>query len=117
MFTESIALQGKPANSIPQVNFSVQNNVFPEEKNTKNENEKPAGLAAVEDIISGLQNNIKSLHDVDLNFSVHEASGRIMITVMDEHTGEILREIPSSEMLDLAVKLEEAIGLLIDKKV
>jgi flagellar protein FlaG len=40
-----------------------------------------------------------------------------MVTVVNEDTGEVIREIPSRELLDLAAKLEEAIGLIFDKKV
>jgi flagellar protein FlaG len=52
---------------------------------------------------------------VDLQFSVHEASGEIMVTVRDESSGEVIREIPPSEMLDLAARLGEMVGLLFDQ--
>jgi len=47
---------------------------------------------------------------------VHQASGVVMVTVTDESTGEVIREIPPSEVLDLAARLEEMVGLLFDQK-
>jgi uncharacterized FlaG/YvyC family protein len=115
VITENITLQGKSQSRFSQAEIAVQN-MFPGEKNAGG-NQKPANLSVMPDIISSLQRNIKALHDVGLNFSIHNASGNIMITVVNEDTGEVIREIPSSEMLNLAAKLEEAIGLLFDKKV
>jgi len=35
-----------------------------------------------------------------------------MVTVREESTGEVIREIPPSEMLDLAARIDEMVGLL-----
>lgn len=56
-----------------------------------------------------------TIHSVDLQFSIHEGSGRLAVTVMDSMTGEVIREIPPSEILDLAARLDEMIGLLFDQ--
>ena len=56
------------------------------------------------------------MHAMDLHFSVHEASGQTIVRVVDETTGEVVREIPSTEMLNLAAKLDEMIGLIFDQK-
>ena len=53
---------------------------------------------------------------MDLRFSVHEASGKFMVTVIDESSGEIIRELPSSEILDIAAKVENMMGLIFDQK-
>ena len=63
-----------------------------------------------------MQKNLKIMHNVDLQFSVHEASNQIMITVKDESTGKVIREIPPRELLDLAAKFDEMIGMIIDKR-
>ena len=64
-----------------------------------------------------LQNNLKVLHDVNLQFSVHQTSGQVIVAVTDRQTGELIREIPSREMLKLSAKLEEMMGLLFDQKI
>lgn len=67
-------------------------------------------------LVTDAQMNLDAMHDVALNFSIHESSGRTVITVADENTGEIIREIPSTEFLKLAAKLNEMAGVLFDQK-
>ena len=64
-----------------------------------------------------LQNNLKVLHDVNLQFTVHQATGQVIVAVTDRKSGELIREIPSSEMLKLSAKLEEMMGLIFDQKI
>ncbi len=68
------------------------------------------------ELVAEVQKNVNMIHSVDLQFSVHEASGEIMVTVMDGSTGDVIREVPPSEILDLAAKLEEMVGLMFDQK-
>ena len=57
-----------------------------------------------------------SQHDIHLNFSVHEATGRTVIKVIDAETREVVREIPPEEILKLIVSIEEMAGSLLDTK-
>ena len=116
MLLENVSMSGKSPNNLPPASIAVQGKILPVVKGIAEEEKKPADLSQIAEIAMDLQNKMQVLHNVDLNFSVHEASGTIMITVVDETTGEVIREIPSKELLDLAVKLEEAIGLIFDKK-
>ncbi|WP_052702845.1 flagellar protein FlaG [Paenibacillus beijingensis] len=50
-------------------------------------------------------------------FSVHKETNAIMIKVLDKDTGEMIREIPSEKTLDIAAKMMEIAGILIDHKV
>ena len=72
--------------------------------------------AHLKELAADVQKNLQIMHNVDLQFSVHEASGRVMIVVREESTGKVIREIPPREILNLAAKLDEIIGLLVDKK-
>ena len=75
-----------------------------------------ANSAHLEELAADMQKNLKIMHNVDLQFSVHEASGQIMVTVMDETSGKVIREIPPREILNLAAKIDEMIGLILDKQ-
>lgn len=77
---------------------------------------KKADMPDLEELAEDVQKNLNIMHNVDLRFSVHKASGQIMVTVIDETTGEVIREIPSSELLNLAAKLDEMVGILFDQK-
>lgn len=53
----------------------------------------------------------------DLVFTVHEETGRSVVTVSDAESGKVVRQIPSEETLKLAEKLEEFKSLLVDTQV
>lgn len=116
MLLESISMPGRNPNTLQPANIAVQGKILPGIKGNAEE-KKPVELSQIAEVAMDLQNKMQVLHNVDLNFSVHEASGKIMVTVVNEDTGEVIREIPSRELLELATKLEEAIGLIFDKKV
>jgi len=67
-------------------------------------------------LAADVQKNMNIIHNVDLKFSVNRDSGRIMVTVTDEATGEIIREIPPSELVKFADKFDEMVGMIFDKK-
>ena len=73
-------------------------------------------LPELEELVADVQKNISWIAGVDLQFSVHEASGKVMVTVTDKATGEVVREIPPSEFLDLSVRIEQMIGLIFNEK-
>lgn len=78
--------------------------------------EKGPDLSRMKETVANVQENLSMIHNVDLQFSVHEASGEIMITVTEGSTGEVIREIPPVETLNLAAKLDEMVGLIFDQK-
>jgi flagellar protein FlaG len=70
-----------------------------------------------QDVLDEIAQDLETLHSVGLNFSKHKASGRTMVKVMNRETDELIREIPAENVLNLAAKMDEMIGLLFDKKV
>jgi len=78
--------------------------------------EKYPDSSRMTELVADVQENLNIVHDVDLQFSVHEASGQLMVTVIDASTGEVIREVPPSEILELASKIEEMIGLIYDQR-
>jgi len=67
-------------------------------------------------IVADVQANLNMMHNVDLQFAVHSGSGDIMVTVTDGSTGEVIREIPPRELLNLAAKIDSMIGLIFDQE-
>ncbi|HAF94310.1 MAG TPA: flaG [Pseudomonas sp.] len=53
----------------------------------------------------------------DLDFSVDEASGRVVVQVIDSESGTLIRQIPSEEVLKLAEHLEDFSSLLLRDRV
>lgn len=49
----------------------------------------------------------------DLDFSIDEASGRVVAQVIDSESGTLIRQIPSEEVLKLAEHLDDFSSLLL----
>jgi flagellar protein FlaG len=54
--------------------------------------------------------------DVQLELSVNRELDRVVAKVVRRGTGEVVREIPPEEMLEMAKRLEEMSGLLLDER-
>ena len=57
-----------------------------------------------------------SMTACDIEFSIDEDSGHTVVKVIDRETKDVIRQIPSQEMLDLAQALDKLQGLLIRQK-
>lgn len=53
--------------------------------------------------------------NTQLSFRKHEGTGRTLVELVDIHSGEVLREIPSEKMLDIISGIWEWSGLIIDR--
>ena len=78
---------------------------------------KAPDLSHLSEEVANVQKNLRMIHDVDLQFKVHEPTGEVIVTVRDESTGEVIREIPPQEILNLAARLDAMVGLIFDQKV
>ena len=52
-----------------------------------------------------------------LEFLVDQDSGRDVIKVIDKTNGDLIKQYPSEEVLDLVTKLSEATGSLFNEQV
>ena len=66
------------------------------------------------ELVADIKNEM--IRNVGLQFVVHEDTGRVVVTVIDESTGKVIREIPPSEVLKLAASLDKTIGIIFDQK-
>ncbi|NIA08463.1 MAG: hypothetical protein GWP10_01475 [Nitrospiraceae bacterium] len=68
-------------------------------------------------LLNQVQENLKIIHDVSFQFSVHKATGQTIVKIIDQETGKVIREIPPKQVLDLAARIDEMIGILFNTKV
>lgn len=69
----------------------------------------------IENALRDINSKIKPTH-TECQFSYHEETKRISIKVMDQDTGEVIREIPPEKTLDMIAKSLELAGILVDEK-
>lgn len=65
----------------------------------------------VESAVSTIQEFVQSVRR-NINFSLEDTSGRVVVKVTDANSGDVIRQIPSEEALQLAESLEEVRSLL-----
>jgi len=78
-----------------------------------NQEQLKAAMSQISNYVQNVQRN--------LNFSIDETSGQTIVKVIDSESEEVIRQIPSEEMLALARRLselggEQVSGLLMQSK-
>jgi flagellar protein FlaG len=75
----------------------------------------PAREGSLEQAVTALTSHIQTLQR-DLQFSIDDGSGETIVKVIDSSTEEVIRQIPSEEVLALAEHLDEASGVLLKRE-
>lgn len=112
MYVEHINISQKSSAFGSQIRVQADKAINLKEENV----EKPvkeSDSSHVKALVTDVQNNLKN---VDLHFSVQQSSGKIIVTVTEESSGKVIREIPSREILELAAKIDEMVGMIFDQK-
>lgn len=63
-----------------------------------------------------LKSKIESTNK-SLKFFIHDATGQMAVKIINKDTNEVIKEIPAKELLDLKAKIDDMVGLLIDKEI
>ena len=75
----------------------------------------------MQELRSDLEQTIRALNikmevkSSRLNFSVDEVSDRVMVTVTNKNTGEIVRQVPADAILKVAHNMEALKGVIFDE--
>ena len=78
-------------------------------------NQNPASKDEVKNAVLKLEKFVSSTAS-DIQFSLDDDSGEPIVKVIDRSTKEVIRQIPSKEMLEIAQALDRLQGLLIKQK-
>lgn len=98
--------------------------VYPQDKKSQGENSytkeiNPDDSEGMEKLQEAIDKTNKILKPSFRHFemSVHKASHRVMVKVMDSASNELIREIPSEKFLDMVSGFIEMAGLMVDTRV
>lgn len=82
--------------------------------------EKPAAHELtekeVEEVVSNLNEFVQNIRR-DLSFTVDEDSGRTVIKVIDSETDQVIRQIPPEDVINVAKRLAEMSGVILQAEV
>jgi flagellar protein FlaG len=54
--------------------------------------------------------------DRHFEFKLHEESNEVIVRLVDNETGEVLREIPPEKLIEMVERIWELVGIIVDKK-
>lgn len=78
---------------------------------------QPRNTVTTEEMASEVQSYLNETMNVELNFKIEDTTGKTVVQVLDKSTGEIIRQIPPKNLLEVRDKLEELRGVLFDGQV
>lgn len=67
-------------------------------------------------VVNDLNKWVQQTQTTHLQFRLHEKLNEYYVEIVDDLTKEVVREVPSKKILDVAAKMQEMIGLLVDEK-
>lgn len=107
------AVQMQKDTRLPATDPSAPSKVSQKEQQRAERSEVPREVSReeVEDAVAVIQEFVQSVRR-NVNFSLDEASERVVVKVTDSESGDVIRQIPSEEALKLAENLSEVRSLL-----
>lgn len=70
----------------------------------------------VQKAMESLKQLIESKAPNSLSFSIDDTTGKTVVRITDAQTGEMIRQIPSEEMLEIARSLDRMQGMLLQEQ-
>lgn len=89
-----------------------QNNVV----NQMNTTEQVETKENIQQVINGL-NKFLEPNNTHLKFELHDELNEYYVTIVNNQTNEVVREIPSKKVLDIYAAMTEFLGFIVDKKI
>ena len=72
--------------------------------------------AQVEEAIAKVKKQVQPVTSNGLDFTIDDSTGKTLVRITDRETGELIRQIPSQEMLEIAQSLDRMQGMLLRQK-
>ncbi|MCF8150239.1 MAG: flagellar protein FlaG [Burkholderiaceae bacterium] len=108
------APQGGAAQSVSPQPQAVFVQALP---NQSSQAQPASDRAQVEEAVAKVKVQIQAVSRNSLDFSIDDSTGKTVVRITDHETGEMIRQIPSQEMLDIARSIDRMQGILVQQKV
>ncbi len=76
----------------------------------------PVEVPKIESVTKQIDSFLRSIGRT-INFRVDPASGQMVVSVLDANTGEVIRQVPGEEALQLAQRIEDSLSAMLDERV
>ncbi|MBW8349589.1 flagellar protein FlaG [Bacillus sp. IITD106] len=74
-------------------------------------------IEQVEKVVNSMNDFLKASPNTHLKFQYHDKLNEYYVTIVDEVSQEVVKEIPAKRMLDIFAAMTEYLGLMVDKKI
>jgi len=74
----------------------------------------PIEVPKIESVTKQIDSFLRSIGR-SINFRVDPGSGRMIVSVVDATTGEIIRQVPGEDALKLAQSIEQTLSAMVDE--
>lgn len=96
----------------------------PQQKTELVKEVQPEGMAVktqpskeeMEKVVKGMNDFLKP-SNTHLKFEFHDELEEYFVTIVDDVTYEVVKEIPSKKLLDMYAAMTDFLGILVDKKI
>lgn len=102
-------------NNVSIEKSNLENNTNTQDNKNNLIDKNSISKESLDKLITEVNNKFK-LVNKEFSYEIHEKTNRVTVKIKDSETGDIIKQIPSEESLDLAAKIMEMVGLLIDEK-
>ncbi|GEL78703.1 flagellar protein FlaG [Tenuibacillus multivorans] len=87
-----------------------------EEGASKRESGEEITKERASELVEGLNEFLEPV-DTSLKYELHDKLDRYYVTVVDQNTDEVIKEIPPKKLLDVYAAMAEFMGLIVDEKI
>ena len=75
----------------------------------------PIEVPKIESVTKQIDSFLRSIGRT-INFRVDHASGRMVVSVLDANTGELIRQVPGEDAIRLAASIEASMSAFVDER-
>lgn len=71
----------------------------------------------ISEVVKDLNTMVHQVATTKVSFDVDEETGLSVVRVLNKETGEVIRQVPTEELLTLVARMRQLSGLIFNKKV
>jgi flagellar protein FlaG len=75
----------------------------------------PIEVPKIESVTKQIDSFLRSMGRT-ISFRVDNASGRMVVSVLDANTGELIRQVPGEDAIKLAESIEASMSMMVDER-
>ncbi|EDL63926.1 flagellar protein FlaG [Bacillus sp. SG-1] len=91
-------------------------NQIPTIEHQKEQHQEPVTKEDVQQVVKGM-NEFLAASNTHIKFEFHDELQEYYVTIVDNKSEEIVKEIPAKKVLDMYAAMTEFVGLMVDKKI